>query len=259
MKNQSGTSTTIDLTLTKFFNGEFNAGRRTGNNSGVVPDNVLQSDFWLDNTQLSQFRLDGLSTSKRYRIGFFGSSSASGWFKGNYTATYTVKGRTVYLNSWENTTKIVYIGDIVPESNGSMLLDFSTTSNAAYGFNGGIVIMEYTDGSGGTIQNSTLDEQAGTVIEPVKPNYNVNVYPNPFNDLVNLDFTNDAAGNRVSAEVYDLTGRLVYRKDFNNLAAGRNILVLNGIEPTKATSVCLVALRVNGTIVQTVKMLRNHK
>ncbi len=83
------------------------------------------------------------------------------------------------------------------------------------------------------------------------------VYPNPFNDLVNLDFNNDAAGNRVSAEVYDLTGRLVYRRDFNGLGVGRNILVLNGIEQTKNTSVCIVALRVNGKVVQTVKLLRN--
>ncbi|HUQ67486.1 MAG TPA: fibronectin type III domain-containing protein [Flavitalea sp.] len=257
MKNQSNTSTTIDLTLTRFFNGEFNAGRRTGNNSGVVPDNVLQSDYWLDNTQLSQFRLDGLNTSRRYRIGFFGSSSAAGWFKGNYTATYTVKGRTVYLNSWENTTKIVYIGDIVPDAGGTLLLDFSTTANAAYGFNGGIVIMEYTDGSGGTIQNSTLDDQAPTIVEPVVPNYNVKAYPNPFNDIVNLDFNNDAAGNRISTEVYDLAGRLVYRKDFNSLPAGRNVLVLNGIEQTKNTSVCLVALKVNGKVAQTIKLLRN--
>jgi pimeloyl-ACP methyl ester carboxylesterase len=255
MKNQSGTATTIDLVLTKFFNGEFNAGRRTGNNSGVVPDNVLQSDYWLDNTQLSQFRLEGLNTSRRYRIGFFGSSSAVGWYKGNYTATYTVKGRTVYLNSWENTTKIVYIGDIVPESNGTVLLDFSTTTNAQYGFNGGIIIMEYSDGTGGTVQNSTLD--SAMTIAPVLPDYNVKVYPNPFSDLVNLDFNNDAAGNRVSAEVYDLTGRMVYRRDFNGLAAGRNILVLNGIEQTNNTSVCLVALRVNGKVVQTVKLLRN--
>jgi hypothetical protein len=258
MRNQSNTSTTIDLTLTKFFNGEFNAGRRTGNNSGIVPDNVLQSDYWLDNTQLSQFRLDGLNSSRRYRIGFFGSSSASGWFKGNYTATYTVKGRTVYLNSWENTTKIVYIGDIVPDAGGTLLLDFSTTANAAYGFNGGIVIMEYTDGTGGTVQNSTLDEQAGTTIVPELPNYNVKAYPNPFNDLVNLDFINDAAGNRISAEVYDLTGRMVYRKDFNSLVAGRNILVLNGIEQTQNTSVYVIALRVNGKVVQTVKLLRNN-
>lgn len=258
MRNQSSTSTTIDLILTKFFNGEFNAGRRTGNNSGVVPDNVLQSAYWLDNTQLSQFKLTGLNTSRRYRIGFFGSSSANGWFKGNYTATYTVKGRTVYLNSWENSTKVVYIGDIVPNSDGSLLLDFSTTANAAWGFNSGIIIMEYSDATGGTVQNSVLDEQSDSTAIPSPNKYNVVAYPNPFNDRVNLDFTNDAAGNRISAEVYDLTGRLVYRKDYNNLAAGRNIIVLDGIEQVKTTSVCLVALKVNGQVVQTVKLLRNN-
>jgi hypothetical protein len=153
----------------------------------------------------------------------------------------------------------VYIGDLVPAANGSMLLDFSTTANAQYGFNGGIIIMEYSDGSGGTIQNSTIDEEAGTTIEPVTHDYNVKAYPNPFNDVVNLDFNNDAAGNRVSTEVYDLTGRLVYRKDYNNLALGRNILVLKGIEPMKSMSVCLVALKVNGKVVQTVKLLRSNR
>jgi hypothetical protein len=256
LKNQSASSTTIDITLTKFFNGEFTAGRTTGNNSGVVPDNVLQSAFWLDNTQVGQFRLLQLNTSRRYRIGFIGSSSAAGWFKGNYTATMTIKGRTVYLNSWENTTKIVYIGDIVPNSNGTLDIDFSTTSNAQYGFNSGIVIMEYSDGTGGVVQNSTL-EDSSTAVQPQTPNYNVIAYPNPFNDVINLDFTNDAAENRISAEVYDLTGRLVYAKNYNNLATGRNIIVLNGVAKTEATAVCLVALRVNGKIVQSVKMLRN--
>ncbi|MBL7697145.1 MAG: fibronectin type III domain-containing protein [Chitinophagaceae bacterium] len=258
MRNQSNTASTIDITLTKFFNGEFNAGRRTGNNSGVVPDNVLQSDYWLDKLQVCQFKLDGLNTARRYRIGFFGSSSASGWFKGNYTASYTVNGRTVYLNSWENTTKIVYIGDLVPDAAGSMLLDFSTTPEADWGFNGGVVIMEYTDGTGGTVLNSTVDS-TGTTVIPEPDKYNVIAYPNPFNDLVNLEFNNDAATNKVSAEVYDLTGRIVYRREFKNLAAGRNVLVLNGIEQSKATTVCLVALKVNGQIVRTMKLLRNNR
>lgn len=258
LRNQSNTATTIDLTLTKFFNGEFNAGRRTGNNSGVVPDNVLQSDYWLDNGQVCQVRLSQLNTSRRYRIGFFGSSSANGWFKGNYTASYTIKDRTVYLNSWENTTKVIYIGDVVPNSDGTLLLDFSTTVDADWGFNGGIIIMEYTDGTGGTMLNSTLDS-AGAVLAAEPDKYNIKAYPNPFNDIVNFEFTNDAAGNRISADVYDLTGKLVYRREFNNLAVGRNILVLNGIENTKATTVCLVALKVNGEIVRTVKLLRNNR
>jgi fibronectin type 3 domain-containing protein/pimeloyl-ACP methyl ester carboxylesterase len=259
LKDQSNVSTAMALKLTKVFNGEFTAGRRTGNNSGVVPDNVLQSDYWLDNSQVSQFTLSGLNNTRRYRIGFFGSSSANGWFKDNYTATYTVNGRTVYLNSWENTTKVVYIGDLVPQS-GTLLLDFSTTANAAYGFNGGLIIMEYSDAAGGTVTNAVLDST--TMIEnraQAGDAANMHVYPNPFLDVINLDFYNKSAGDRISAEVYDLTGRLVLRQDFSTLPVGRNLLQLRNIEVNKATSLCLVALKVNGKIVQTAKMVRVFK
>jgi hypothetical protein len=219
----------------------------------------LQSDYWLDNTQLGQMRLSGLNAGRRYRIGFFGSSSAAGWVKGNYTATYTVNGRTVYLNSWENTTKVVYIGDLVPASGNILNLDFSTTASAQYGFNGGLIIFEYSDGTGGVVQNSTLEQPPVSNTITGDTAYNVNVYPNPFNDVINLDFNNNAVGNRVTAEVYDLTGRLVFRQDYNNLTAGRNILRLTGVQKNNNTSVLLVALKVNGRIIQSVKLLRSRR
>jgi fibronectin type 3 domain-containing protein len=143
LKDQSNKSTKMALTLEKEFNGEFTAGMNTGNNSGVVPDNVLQANYWLDKTQVSEFKVSGLNHSKRYRFGFIGSSSPVNWFKGNYTATYTVHDKTVYLNSWYNTTKIVYIGDVAPDADGKVLLDFSTTPEAGYGFNSGLIIEEY--------------------------------------------------------------------------------------------------------------------
>jgi large repetitive protein len=102
LKNQSGAGSGISMSLTRIFNGEFTAGVITGNNSGVVPDRALGSDYWLDKTQVSEFKLSGLNHARRYRIGFFGSSSINGWFTGNYTATYTINGKTVYLNSWMN-------------------------------------------------------------------------------------------------------------------------------------------------------------
>ena len=43
-----------------------------------------------------------------------------------------------------------------------------------------------------------------------------NAYPNPFGDLINVDFFNSDAGNRVTAEVYDLNGRLVHRRNFDH-------------------------------------------
>ncbi len=46
LKNQSGTATAVSIKLEKIFNGEFNAGMNTGNNSGIAPDNVLMSNYW---------------------------------------------------------------------------------------------------------------------------------------------------------------------------------------------------------------------
>jgi hypothetical protein len=242
------------------FNGEFNAGANTGANTGVVPDAVLMSDFWLDNGQQSQVKLSGLSHTRKYRIGFVGSSSTPGWFKGNYTATYTVNGKTVYLNSWMNSTKVVYISDIVPDANGDLLINFSTTAAAQWGFNGGLIIQDYSDAQGASIlymSNSTVD-RTGTVARPVVDEYKVKVYPNPFSDIMNIDFNNPSPANKITAELYDLTGRLVMRQHYSSMPAGSNTLRLNSIR-SNINGVYIVALKINGRIVQTVKMLRNKK
>lgn len=258
--NQNGVSSGIKLSCTKVFNGEFNAGANTGANTGVVPDAVLMSDFWLDNGQVSQMKLSGLNHTRKYRIGFVGSSSTPGWFKGNYTATYTVNGKTVYLNSWMNTTKVVYISDIIPDANGELLIDFSTTAATQWGFNGGLIIYDYTNAQGGTalyMSNSIVDNITNTVF-PVVNKYKVKVYPNPFSDIMNIDFNNPSAGNKISAEIYDLTGRLVLRQHYSSMPAGQNTLRLNGIRSNN-NGVYIMALKINGKIVQSVKMLMNKK
>jgi fibronectin type 3 domain-containing protein len=257
--NQAGVNSGIKLTCTKVFNGEFNAGANTGANTGIVPDPVLMSDFWLDNGQLSQMKLSGLNHTRKYRIGFLGSSSTPGWFKGNYTATYTVNGKTVYLNSWMNSTKIVYISDIVPDANGELLLDYSTTATAQWGFNAGIIIQEYSDVNGAStlyMSNSVVDSTTQPAV--VVDKYKVKVYPNPFSDIMNIDFNNPVAGSKISTDVYDLSGRLVYRQNYSSMPAGLNTLRLNGIG-TSRNGVYLVALKIDGRIVQTVKMLRNKR
>ncbi|MBL7697186.1 MAG: fibronectin type III domain-containing protein [Chitinophagaceae bacterium] len=255
--NQSGTNSGIKITCTKVFNGEFNAGANTGANTGIVPDAVLMSNFWLDNGQQSQVKLSGLNHTRKYRIGFTGSSSTPGWFKGNYTATYTINGRTVYLNSWLNTIKVVYISDITPDVNGEIFLDFSTTADAQWGFNAGIIIQEYSDANGGTTQymsNSTIDSTT-IIAAPAQDDYKVKVYPNPFSDNINIDFTNPSATGKVSTEIYDLTGRLVYRQNYSSMPAGVNTIRINGIR-SAGKGVFIVALKIDGKIVRSVKMLR---
>ncbi len=66
---------------------------------------------------------------------------------------------------------------------GSVVLDFTTiTAIADWGFNGGIVIQEYSDANGGTMMNSVIQDSVINQLE------NVSVYPNPFTDQFSIDF-----------------------------------------------------------------------
>ena len=271
LTNQSGAASGLSLELVKIFNGEFTAGVVTGNNSGVVPDKVLASDFWLDKTQLSQFMLSGLNHARRYRIGFFGSSSSNGWFKGDYTATYTINGRTVYLNSWMNSSKVVYIDNVAPDESGNVMLDFSTTEAAVYGFNGGIIIQDYQDpesvnalvlgNSIVNVSNVAIEDADGASATAARNAEALNgrLYPNPFNDFVNIDFNNTSANNNISVEVYDLSGRLGYRKVFGKLSAGSNTLRIGGADAGMRTGVYIMTLSVNGKPIQANKVIRTGK
>lgn len=266
MKDQSGVNTGISLAIENIFNGEFNAGKITGNNSGVAPDNVLQANFWLDNTQLSTIRVSGLNHSKRYRFGFIGSSSPIGWYKGNYTATYNIGGRTVYLNSWENSTKFVYISNVAPDENGEVIVNFSTTENANYGFNAGMTIMAYDDDDttglvdgARRLMQAPIVQQAEEAREISNMQVQAKAYPNPFIEQINIDFFNTASSNNVTVDVVDLSGRMVYRKQVGQVPAGPNTLRMNTGSSLKHSGIYLVNLRVNGKVAKTVKMVKTNK
>lgn len=252
--NQNSQVSGISLRIEQPFNGEFNAGMSTGNNSGVVPDNVLKANYWIDKTQLAQFRVTGLNATRRYRFGFVGSSSPNGWFKDNYTAAYSINGRTVYLNSWTNTSKIVWIGDVKPDEDGAVLLNFSTTQAALYAFNAGVLIEDYTDNQGGSALNSVVEPIQEVAVEQVK----TRVYPNPFNDAFNIDIYNSSAANRISTEVYDVAGRLMQRRIFSNVAPGNNTLRVTQAETLKP-GVYIVMVKVNGEILQSSKLVKVKK
>jgi hypothetical protein len=245
LRNQSGTATSIGISLVQPFNGEFTAGKSTGNNSGIVPDNVLMSNYWLDNAQVSSFRVTGLNTSRRYRFGFVGSSSPNGWFKGDYTAKYTIGDRSVYLNSWENSTKIVYIGNVSPDGSGNVLINFSTTAAGDWGFNAGLIIYEYTDAAGGVVLNAELD--SSSVLQ--EELYRIKMYPNPFRDVINVDINNNSSANRITADIFDMNGRLAMRQEFDYLSAGYNTIAVRTSGVNMPVGMYVMSIRINGKIV----------
>lgn len=250
-------ATSMKLTIEQPFNGEFNAGKVTGSNTGVVPDNVLQANYWLDKTQVSTIRISGLNHQRQYNFGFIGSSGPAGWYKGNYTATYTINNRKVYLNSWENTTKIVYINNVRPDENGEVLIAFSTTEEAAYGFNAGMIITDFTNtlvpAASALPSRPNGNEGEETVVDEAKA---TRVYPNPFRNNLVIDYYHKNASDLVSTEVYDVNGRVVVSKSYLALPKGMNQLKIDNLGNANGNAVYLVVIRVNGQITETHKVLR---
>jgi len=166
-----------------------------------------------------------------------------------------------------NSSKIVYIDNLQPDANGELLLNFSTTAEAAYGFNGGVIVEDYNepDQINSMVSNFSVVQAAPQVATTeedalmaarTSTNGMLRMYPNPFVDFLNMDFTNTAAENVLSMEVYDLSGRITYRRHLGKLPKGANTVRLGAEEAGMKTGIYVVTLSVNGKAVQANKVIR---
>ena len=222
--SDQGFSSGIKIEVSIPFNGENYTGVVTGNNSGIFPDRVMQANFWLDPHQLAQFKISNLNLNKKYRIGFFGSST---WSGSDFTTAYSVGGKTTYLNSYYNQSKAMYIDGLVPDENGELLLDVITTGNATFSFTSAVIIQMYDDttgGSGGVQMRSAGNKpleviQTSPIVAPGAYTEMVRAYPNPFNKQLNVAFSTKKAG-KVAIQITDIEGRLVYQNNAGLLDKG---------------------------------------
>ncbi len=70
-----------------------------------------------------------------------------------------------------------------------------------------------------TLRNAGQDKDANIEI--------ATAYPNPFTGKFNIAIDNPAGTEKVTATIYDVTGKLVHSKYFGNIAAGKTILTMD--------------------------------
>lgn len=275
MVNSAGNNTGFNMEVTKDFGGYFDLGM-TG---GVLPDNVMLTSWWIEGGgEPASIRLSNLDQSKLYRVGFMGSSSWSG----DFTASYTIGGRTVYLNAYQNKDKLVYIQNVRPNENGEINITLGTMSGTRWSFWSAIVLESYDDysdvtdpGLGGgyvTGRSALPQEEPVVVTEPVTTEAaneasrqkqeelvlvdEVKVYPNPFTD--NLLVSVSAAKTAImSIQVVDMSGRVVHRRDLGMVMPGKYNVSLVSTETgiTQPGTYLLQVIR-NGKAVKTVKLVK---
>jgi len=254
LRNDLNNSSGVNMTVVENFSGDNPSGMITGNNSGVVPDNVMRSSWWLDFGLKARLKFSGLNQNWAYNFDFFGSRNGGG----DRTTVYTINGRSVSLNASFNTSQIVTLDAIRPDENGEIEVEFSLAQYAQFAYINGMRIHAYEVGEEPTVPFDQIQVDAiasqqkvaapsvkvGAVVQaPVQATQisveqkpaiavsadnvpqdmvtGVSVYPNPFLDYINLQTNFSQQQALVTVQLFDQAGRLILNQQYRNVSAGR--------------------------------------
>ena len=214
------------MTVGDGFSGTNANGENTGNNSGVVPDNVMRSVWWADIGQYAQLRFSGLSQNFSYSFTFFASRTATD----TRITSYIINGRVVKLQVNNNRTRTVTMDNIFADANGEVLLTIQPDGSPnQYSYIGGLIIsgakkpsdpIEGTGGAvfrgsiGGTTEGGIADGALSSTTSKLQ------VYPNPFRDDVMVKLNVAHATSRLVIKVTDASGRTVLTREYANVPRG---------------------------------------
>lgn len=266
--NDEGNNSGINVTVTQDFSGENPFGMVTGNNSGVFPDNVIRSTWWLDIGVTGKLKVSGLNLAQAYTFVFFGSRDGDG----DRTTVYTVNGKSVSLNCSKNINNTVQLTDIKPDANGEVEISISLGATSSYGYIGALVIHGYAakDPAAGTTQtlnartvaavNNTQIRNANDLAFSQKATDNAleitQVYPNPFKDAVTLNIDNRGTTKKVAVRLFDMSGKQVFGKGLGELGVGRHNLRVEMGTSANATGLYLLEVIADDKSVKTIKLIK---
>lgn len=255
----AGNPTSFSWTIIENFTGTNPAGTQTGNNSGIYPDLVMAESYYVEPGDTGRIHFTGLDQSKEYSFTFFGSRASGGTRIG----AYSINGRTVTLDAYDNVSNTVTLDKVSPDENGELLLKVYV--HTAYGYLNAMVINAYPKeapsgpgfiarNSGGqdlvlmdaAKQDNTPKAEAALTVEKV--------FPNPFNAYFNLSMQLSQPG-KVMLNLMDISGRQLMLKDLGNLSPG---YYQQRIDVTSSVSkgIHLLLITIDGKPVKTVKLIR---
>lgn len=257
LKDDNGDNTGLTMVINKAFTGDNPYGMNTGNNSGIYPDNVISSTYWMDIGQTGELKIKGLNLARRYNFVFFASRDGSG----DRTTNYTINGTTVSLNASYNTSQTVQINDVAPDQNGEVLIGVAAGGASIYGYIGALVIQSYTPELSEIDPNLIMMAKQGSSLIN-KDNISTtdvkvaNVYPNPFDKQVTLELTNSGkgSGKNLTINITDLNGRVMYNRTIGKTVTGsqRVTVDLSSI-PSGA---CILSVIDGNNIIKSIKLIK---
>lgn len=249
LKNNLNNPTGISMVVVgNAFNGVNPFGMNTGNNSGVYPDNVIRSTWWLDANTTAMLRIDGLNITNKYNFTFFASRDGGG-SSPDRTTVYSIGDRSVSLNAVNNIYNTVTITNVSPDANGSVLISIRAGGLSPFAYIGGMMIEAYEAGditgnfggpssrkvdfnapaivfgnAGQASQNVTQPiSRQNPVNNEVAKDMDVQIYPNPVTSTDPLiAFSLPGKTERLNISVIDVNGKTILIKELRNLPSGNS-------------------------------------
>ena len=190
-------------------------GEITTDNSGLYPDVVMKTSYWMGTNNVETLKISGLVPNASYQFTFFASRKGTG----NRTTRYSIGEETVSLNASGNTTDNV---SIVAKSDdkGEIYINVQKDQEAQYGYLSALVIEHV---AGANSQKTNVNRQKDEAHPSVAGDFpgaghdmNVQVYPNPITDRMHLKI-GSLEKESVDLLVKDLTGHVVMTDSYESI------------------------------------------
>ncbi len=229
-KNQDGNPTGIALEVINGMQGSNNWGTTTGDDSGVYPDDVMQSFFFSDALEEpGRYILRGLDVGYQYNLDFFGSIQTIY----HVGTKFIVGDKFVSTYQTNNVAEVVGIDGIVPNFNGEIEFTVQEESWSRWAIFNALVIEAYPVEQ--SDQQARSAEQANDIIgdyvvsfgEDGESEIEVSIYPNPIKDEINI-FIGDSEEENIDITVYDLNGNAVFNESYD-LVGASTLKIVKGI------------------------------
>ena len=139
IKDDANVLTSFGFKFLDQWNGGLSVGLRTGNNTGVFPDNVMKSSFHNYNTGDHIMEFTGLNSAKRYSIGFLTNTNTGT----SSLVTFTNGVQTVSVDGKYNTSMLANLNGLIPNASGVIQVTINKPATNAILCLNGLVIREH--------------------------------------------------------------------------------------------------------------------
>ena len=139
IKDDANVLTSFGFKFLDQWNGGLSVGLRTGNNTGVFPDNVMKSSFHNYNTGDHIMEFTGLNSAKRYSIGFLTNTNTGT----SSLVTFTNGVQTISVDGKYNTSMLANLNGLIPNASGVIQVTINKPATNAILCLNGLVIREH--------------------------------------------------------------------------------------------------------------------